>query len=65
MSKNSKKKYSSAQKSAYHSGMGYSVAYKGKKIAFSSEDLKNSFMAGYRAGSDKIKKSPKKYPDLK
>ena len=60
-----KKKYTKGQRNAYQSGMGYSIAHKGKKIAFSSEEMKESFMAGYRAGTAKIKKSPKKYPDLK
>ena len=59
-----KSKFTANQKRAYHSGIGYSVAHKGKKINFTSEDLKASFMAGYRAGSDKIQKSPKKYPNL-
>lgn len=60
-----KSKYTQSQQKAYQSGMGYSVAHKGKKIEFTSEDLKQSFMAGYKAGSKKIEKSPKKYPNLK
>ena len=58
-----KSKFTASQKRAYHSGIGYSVAYKGKKINFTSKDLKDSFMAGYRVGCDKIDKSPKKYPN--
>ena len=35
-----KKKYTKGQRNAYQSGMGYSIAHKGKKIAFSSEEMK-------------------------
>ena len=58
-----KSKYTRNQKSAYYSGRGYAVAYSGKKIEFSSSDMKDSFMAGYKAGREAIKKSPKKYPN--
>ena len=59
-----KSKYTKNQRNAYHSGMGYSIAHKGKKIEFSSDDMRESFMAGYKAGVGKLKKSPKKYPNL-
>lgn len=60
-----KSRYSKNQQTAYHSGRGYAVAHSGKKIEFSSSDMKESFMAGYKAGRETIKKSPKKYPSLK
>ena len=58
-----KSKYSQQQKNAYNSGMGFSVAWHGKKIKFDSNDMQNSFMAGFKAGTQKIARSPKKYPD--
>ena len=57
-----KSKFSKNQQKAYYSGMGYGVAHKGKKIEFTSSDIKDSFMAGYKAGVQKVQKSPKKYP---
>ena len=60
-----KSKFSSNQKAAYHSGRGYAVAHKGKKIEFKSSDMKESFMAGYKAGRASVEKSPSKYPNLK
>lgn len=36
-------KYSRSQKNAYHSGQGYAVARQGKKIVFTSEDVKKQF----------------------
>lgn len=60
-----KSKYTQSQQKAYQSGMGYSVAHKGKKIEFTSEDLKQSFMAGIKLVLKRLKKSPKKYPNLK
>ena len=60
-----KGRFTKAQNAAYNSGKGYSIARNGRKINFSSDDLKNSFLAGYQAGSEKIKASPKKYPKLK
>ena len=60
-----KSRFTKAQNAAYNSGKGYSIARNGRKINFSSDDLKNSFLAGYQAGSEKIKASPKKYPKLK
>lgn len=62
MAKNNK--FSPAQRRAFNSGMGYSVAHNKKEIVFTSQDLKDSFMAGYKAGTKKIKSSPKKYPPL-
>ena len=58
-----KSKFSSNQRTAYNSGKGYAVAYEGKKIEFKSSDLKESFMAGFRAGRSAVQKSPKKYPN--
>lgn len=63
MKSTKKSKYTRNQQSAYHSGRGYAVAHAGKKIEFSSSDMKESFMAGYKAGRDAMKKSPKKYPE--
>lgn len=60
-----KPKYSPEQKMAYHTGMGYSVADHGKEINFSSADMQASFQAGYRAGTQKVEKSSKKYPKRK
>lgn len=56
-----KSKYSSGQKKAYYSGMGYAAAHKGKKIDFKSEKNKQSFREGYRKGVTVIVN----YPDLK
>lgn len=43
------KNYSSAEKTAYYSGMGYAVAYHGRKINF---------------GNEMMRKAPSKYPPL-
>ena len=59
---NKKSKYSFQQRRAYYSGMGYSVAYAGNKVEFSSQDLKDAFMAGYKAGNKKQRSNPSKYP---
>ena len=55
------KKYSSGQRKAYYSGMGYAAAQKGKRIPFQSEKNLTSFREGYRKGVTVIVK----YPDLK
>lgn len=56
-----KSKYSSGQKKAYYSGMGYAAARKGKKIPFKSEKNMTSFRQGYKKGVTVIVK----YPDIK
>lgn len=60
----SKKRFTHGQRNAYSSGMGYSIAYNGKKINFSSSENKAAFAAGFKAGSEKIKSNPKKYSSL-
>ena len=59
-----KSNFSPAQRRAFNSGMGYSVSHHGRQIEFTSQDIKESFMAGYKAGTKKINSSPKKYPPL-
>ncbi len=56
-----KGKYTSGQKKAYYSGMGYAAGRKGKKIPFKSDSNLESFRKGYSAGVEIIVK----YPDLK
>ena len=60
-----KSKYSKNQQAAYHSGRGYAVANTGRVIDYKSEEMCKSFLAGYRAGVESMKKSPKKYPNKK
>ena len=58
-------KYSAAQQQAYHSGRGFAVAHKGKRINFAKPEVKASFKAGYDAAIKTIMSNPGKYPDLK
>ena len=60
-----KSKYTRNQQKAFHSGRGYAIAHKGKKIDFKSAELKESFAEGYRAGVKSVNNSLKKYPNLK
>ncbi len=55
-----KKKFTSAQKKAYYSGMGYAAARKGKMIPFKNEENKASFKEGFNKGITVVIK----YPDL-
>lgn len=55
--------YTNSQRMAYYSGMGYRTAYDGKKIVFSTDELRKSFQDGYKRGGRIIKTNPKKYPD--
>ena len=52
-----KSKYTRNQQKAFHSGMGYAVAHKEKRINFKSAKLKESFAAGYRAGVKSVNNS--------
>jgi hypothetical protein len=54
------KKYSSGQRKAYYSGMGYAAARKGKKIPFKSDKNLKSFRQGYQKGVTVVVK----YPDV-
>ncbi len=56
-------KYTSAQKKAYYSGMGYACAANGKAINFKNEKNKQSFYAGWGAGKKKIASDAERYPD--
>ncbi|MCM1441011.1 MAG: hypothetical protein NC131_17685 [Roseburia sp.] len=60
-----KKKYTAAQTMAYHSGMGYAVCEQNRNIKFTSEDVKNSFLAGCEVGKKKALANAKKYPHRK
>ena len=60
-----KGRYSSGQKKAYYSGMGYSMGYNHRSISFGSSSNYQSFRDGYRAGIASLKKNPRKYPKLK
>lgn len=55
-----KSKYTSGQRKAYYSGMGYHAGYKKKRIPFKNESNKASFRQGYA----KAAKSVAKYPNL-
>ena len=59
------KKYTRAQQKAYYSGMGYAVRGAGRNIKFSSNDIKESFLAGCMVGSRKAMNNGKKYPQRK
>ena len=61
---NIKKKFSRAERQAYHSGMGYAVAHKKKGINFSKPELRRNFAAGYAKGLERIERNPLKYPGL-
>lgn len=56
-----KKKYTSSQKKAYYSGMGYRAGKMNKSIPFKNSANKESFRAGFKAALATVKK----YPDLK
>ncbi len=60
-----KKRYTSAEKRAFHSGQGYRVAHSGRGIRFKNPALKDAFRAGYEAQGRRMKSAPKKYPKLK
>ena len=60
-----KRKYSRAEKQAYHSGMGYAVRHQNRNIDFKGGRrgrLYNSFMAGYKKALSMIFRNPSKYP---
>ncbi len=56
------KKYTSGQRKAYYSGMGYAVRGQNRNIRFTSEDVKESFLAGYKVGKKIAVDNAKKYP---
>lgn len=57
-----KTKYTSGQRKAYQSGMGYSVAHSGNRINFKSALNRQSFIDGFNAGLKAQNKSPDRYP---
>lgn len=59
------KKYTRAQQKAYYSGMGYAVRGAGRNIRFTSNDVKNSFLAGCMVGRRKAMSNVTKYPQRK
>ena len=59
-----KRKFTRAEKMAYHSGKGYAMGYKRKGINFEKPNLRASFQRGYNKGIALFKKNPLKYPKL-
>ena len=58
-----KSKYTRAQKVAYNSGMGYRVAYEGKRVAYTKNpSLRNNFLQGYNRAGEMMKRNPDRYP---
>ena len=64
MANENKSNYTSAQKRAYYSGMGYATAYHKKAIKFAKPENRKSFEAGWKQGTAMAAKSPDKYPPL-
>ena len=60
----SKRKFTRAERQAYHSGKGYAVAHAKKGINFANTELRVSFAKGYAKGNQMIAKNPLKYPPL-
>lgn len=58
------RKFTRAERQAYHSGKGYAVAHAKKGINFSKPELRASFAKGFAKGNEIINKNPLKYPAL-
>ena len=54
-----KKKFTAAQKAAYHAGRGYRAGQNGRKIPYRNKDTLNSFRAGYSSVKNAVKRYPK------
>jgi len=54
-----RKRYSNAQKRAYHSGQGYRAGRYGKRIKFKNKRNLASFRAGYRDAKYSVSRLPK------
>ena len=65
MARRKNRKYTAAEKRAFHSGQGYYLGYNGRKIEFKTVKLKESFQAGYADQSKRTKKHGKIYPKIK
>ena len=51
-------KYTTGQRKAYYSGMGYRAGKEGKAIPFKSEKNRESFRQGYRNSKNAVSKYP-------
>lgn len=59
------KKFSQAERAAYHSGKGYAVAHFGRGINFENKKTRESFQNGYSKGIAMMRKNPSKYKLIK
>ncbi len=59
------KKFTRAERAAYHSGKGYAVAHFGRGIAFKDKKTRESFQRGYSQGLSMMRKNPSKYKLIK